>query len=325
MSDAFEIPALLRESTRLRFRLSTGIEIAAIDFGGDGPLALLHHANGFCAGVWGLVVERLQPRLRMIAIDARGHGDSSKPRDPEAYRWDHFAGDLVEVADQVLARFAAPRFALGLGHSFGGTATLVAAARRPDLFERLVLVDPVIPPPPSVDIPEARRAHVNTLADAARARAMVRPSRADAVRAWSTRKFFSRWDPRALALYAADGLFDRPDGQVEHKCPGEIEAMIFEQSGSLDVASHASQVQAPTLFLRARYGDFPLALYQALAAKMRDGCVEEVDAGHLMPMERPDLVADATLAHLARTLPGDRTGARDLAHAGGEARSRRES
>ncbi len=298
VADAFEIPPLLRDATRLRFSLSSGIEIAALDFGGDGPLALLHHANGFCAGVFGLVVERLRSRLRLVAIDARGHGDSSKPRDPEAYRWARFADDLVEVADRLRAQRDVPRFALGLGHSFGGTATLVAAARRPDLFERLVLVDPVIPPPTSVDLPAARRAHVGRLADAARARVMVRPSRMDAMRAWSERKFFSRWDPRALAYYAAEALFDRPDGQVEHKCPGEIEAMIFEQSGSLDVMSIAGDVKAPTRILRARYGDFPLPLYQLLAARMPDGEVEEVEAGHLVPMERPDLVADAVIAHL---------------------------
>ena len=31
------------------------IEIAGWDFGGEGPLALLHHANGMCAATWGLV------------------------------------------------------------------------------------------------------------------------------------------------------------------------------------------------------------------------------------------------------------------------------
>jgi len=30
----------------------SAIEIALLDWGGEGPLALLHHANGFCAAAW---------------------------------------------------------------------------------------------------------------------------------------------------------------------------------------------------------------------------------------------------------------------------------
>lgn len=300
----FAWPAILRNAERLRFSLSNGIEIAALDFGGEGPPALLHHANGFCAGVWGVVAEALRARLRPIAIDARGHGDSSKPRDRDAYRWERFADDLIEVADRVCDRLRAPRIALGLGHSFGGTATLVGAARRPDLFERIVLVDPVVPPPPGVEIPPDRLAHIAELANAARSRRMVRPSRTDAIRAWSERKFFARWEERALQLYAAEGLFERRDGQVEHKCPGEIEAMIFEQSGTLDLLACAPHVDAPALFLWARHGNFPRPIYVRLAESMRAGRVLDVDAGHLVTMERPDLVIEAALAWLDEPLDG---------------------
>jgi len=38
-----------------------GVEIALLDWGGDGPLVLMHHANGFCAGTFGLVAEALVP------------------------------------------------------------------------------------------------------------------------------------------------------------------------------------------------------------------------------------------------------------------------
>jgi pimeloyl-ACP methyl ester carboxylesterase len=68
-----------------------GLEIALLDWGGDGPLVLMHHANGFCAGTLGLVAEALVPAFRVIAMDARGHGDSSRPEGPNAYAWDHFA------------------------------------------------------------------------------------------------------------------------------------------------------------------------------------------------------------------------------------------
>ena len=45
-----------------------GVEVALLDWGGAGPLALLHHANGFCKGLWALVAEGLCDRYRVIAM-----------------------------------------------------------------------------------------------------------------------------------------------------------------------------------------------------------------------------------------------------------------
>ncbi len=286
---------LLAGVSRLRLALATGVEIALLDWGGPGPLALLHHANGFCAGVWGVVAEGLRSRFRVVAMDARGHGDSSKPKGREAYRWGRFADDLVAVADALSPEAPGRRVALGMGHSFGGTATILAAARRPDLFERLVLVDPVVPIPDRAAPTPERSAHVSRLANAARDRQRVRASRAEARAVWTERRFFADWDPRVLDLYAAEGLRDLPDGRVELKCPAEVEASIFEQGGSIDLLAQARHVRAPALVLTATQGDFPRAMHEGLVRALPHGRLEDVDAGHLVPMERPDLVASAAL------------------------------
>ncbi|HTF35055.1 MAG TPA: alpha/beta hydrolase [Myxococcota bacterium] len=285
---------LLAGVNRRRLQVGPGIEIAMLDWGGSRPLALLHHANGFCAGVWGVVAQTLRPFFRVVAFDARGHGDSSKPPGREAYRWECFADDLVRVAELLAGEQVDGRVALGMGHSFGGTATLTAAARRPELFERIVLVDPVLVPRGAA-VPPERSEHGKRLAGAARERQQVRASREAARRAWAGRKFFANWDPRVLDLYVAEGLRDRPDGQVELKCPGEVEAAIFEQGGSLDSLAAARNLTVPALLLRARDGNFPRDFYESVAAAMRQGRVEDVAAGHLVVMERPDLVAAAAL------------------------------
>ena len=56
-----------------------GVELSVLDFGGSGPVALCAHANGFCAYLWQPVAERLRGEIRVLAYDARGHGDSSAP------------------------------------------------------------------------------------------------------------------------------------------------------------------------------------------------------------------------------------------------------
>jgi len=292
---------LLAGVKRRRLQVGPGIEIAILDWTGSRPLALLHHANGFCAGVWGVVAWALRPFFRVVALDARGHGDSSKPQQREAYRWECFADDLVRVAELLAAEQADRRVALGMGHSFGGTATLFAAARRPELFERIVLVDPVLPFRTQAAVPPEGAAHGRSLAGAARDRQQVRPSRQEARRAWAGRKFFANWDPRVLDLYVAEGLRDRPDGQVELKCPGEVEATIFEQAGTLDPLAAARGLSVPALLLWAQHGDFPRAVYESVAAAMQHGRVEDVEAGHLALMERPDLVANTALRFVRET------------------------
>jgi len=285
--------ALLARAQRRTFSLpSRGVEIAALDWGGDGPLALLHHANGFCKGVWGLVADAMRRHWRVIAIDARGHGDSSQPEGSAAYAWDHFAEDCVALAEQLVAERGQP-IALGIGHSFGGTTMIGASARRPQLFERLLLVDPVIPPPPAVVIPPERHGHMQRLVEGARRRRLHWPSRA-AARAWCrSRALFAGWQPEAIELYLLDGMHDRPDGALELKCPGAIEAAVFAGSSHIDVFALAERVRTPALLLHAARGDFPLPLYEMVAASMANAHVEDVDAGHLIPMERPDLVVAA--------------------------------
>jgi pimeloyl-ACP methyl ester carboxylesterase len=268
------------------------VEIAVLDWGGSGPLMLLHHANGFCKGIWGVVAEGLRDRFRVIAMDARGHGDSSHPDHAGAYSWDEIAEDLVAAA-AALARTHGSPIALGIGHSLGGTSMLGAAARRPDLFERLLLVDPVIPI--AVGSPGYRKHEpmVQRLINGARRRRAHWPSRA-AARTWcQERRFFAAWQPEVIELYLLDGLRERADGGVELKCPGSIEAQIFGGSAGLDVLALAARVHAPTVALWASQGDFSLPRLEQVAATMRSARVEPVASGHLVPMERPDLVAQA--------------------------------
>ena len=273
-----------------------GVDIALLDWGGDGPLALLHHANGFCAGVWGRVAEGLRSRFRVIAMDARGHGDSSSPLPPEAYRWEHFADDAAAVGLALRDESDQPRIALGMGHSFGGTALLGATAAHPDLFERLVLLDPVVPPSTRMIREELQRSHVKNLVESARKRRHVWPDRDTARARWTEKDMFTGWDPRAFDLYLSEGMRDRDDGQVELKCRGEVEASIFEQGGQADVLQWARGVRIPVEICWASRGDFPRAIHEHLAEQMPHASLRDVDTGHFVPMERPDLVVATVLA-----------------------------
>ncbi len=286
--------ALLARADRRTLSLaSRGIEVALLDWGGDGPLALLHHANGFCKGMWAEVADVLRGRFRVVAMDARGHGDSSRPHGPHAYDWNAFAEDLVAVAEALVGERGGGTIALGVGHSFGGTAMIGASARRPELFDRLLLVDPVVPPPPHAGITAKNTPHLGGLVHRAQRRRAHWPSR-DAARAYCReRKFFASWRPTALELYLLDGMRERPDGSLELKCPGAVEGAVFGSSATVDLFALAARVPVPTRVLWAEHGDFPRAVHDALTRALPAGELIEVAAGHLVPMEDPGLVLAA--------------------------------
>ncbi len=140
------------------------------------------------------------------------------------------------------------------------------------------------------------------MAAAARRRRQVWPSREAALRAWTGREAFRRWDPEALELYVQEGLRKRSDGQVELRCRAEVEASVFEANRNLDLFEVAHHIQAPTLLLRAAEGRFPLVVYQALAARIPVAKLIELDVDHLMPMHDPPELAE-TVLEFARTGP----------------------
>jgi pimeloyl-ACP methyl ester carboxylesterase len=288
-----EARAMLARAERRTLALrARGVELALLDWGGSGPLALLHHATGFCKGVWAPIAEALQGQFRVIALDARGHGDSSQLEGAAAYAWPEFSRDLTAAAEALAVQHGP--IALGMGHSFGGTAMLGASRARPDLFERLVLVDPVVPPP-AAQMPADADSRPNALAEGARRRRTEWPSRAEARTAWGQRSVFASWRPEVLDLYALDGLRERADGSVTLKCPSAVEAAIFDQGRALDVEQIAEGHPTRTLWLRAGLGNFPADWCRSLAARMRACEYLELPVGHLVVMERPDLVSAEAL------------------------------
>lgn len=94
-----------------------------------------------------VVAELRQRGFAVVIFDWRGQGLSRRPlrdaRKGHVDRFSDYEGDLLAVAEQVLAPFCAKPW-FGLAHSMGGAIALNAAADRPDLFRRLVLSAPMV-------------------------------------------------------------------------------------------------------------------------------------------------------------------------------------
>ena len=115
-----------------------GIELAYDESGDrDAPPAVLLHALGEAAEDWADLAPRLAADHRVLALDLRGHGDSSWPGEYSAAL---MADDVVAALDALDVRDA-----VLVGHSLGGVVAFRIAAARPDLVSLLVVED-VCPP-----------------------------------------------------------------------------------------------------------------------------------------------------------------------------------
>jgi pimeloyl-ACP methyl ester carboxylesterase len=79
---------------------------------GEGPLLVLHHGLSADLESWRNrgYVGSLKCDYQLILMDARGHGASDKPHEPEAYAMEHQVSDVVAVLDHL---------DLGSAHFFG--------------------------------------------------------------------------------------------------------------------------------------------------------------------------------------------------------------
>jgi len=80
---------------------------------------------------------RLESRFRVVRWDARGHGESSGPDDPESYGLDNHARDELALADAL----GIDRFAVG-GISMGAMTAIHVALLAPERVAALVLMLP---------------------------------------------------------------------------------------------------------------------------------------------------------------------------------------
>ncbi|PVU98281.1 hypothetical protein BB559_001699 [Furculomyces boomerangus] len=142
-----------------------GIQIAARVYSpskaleeGKKPINLLFaHANGFHKELWEPLIRRVEKLFekgnskvslnKIVAFDAVHQGDSAKLNKgklgyaTEKFEWHEYARDILSVLDQFGLRGVDT---IGIGHSYGGSSTLLSETLRPLSFMGIFCVDPVL-------------------------------------------------------------------------------------------------------------------------------------------------------------------------------------
>ena len=267
------------------------------DFGGQGPVVHLAHANGFPPGAYRRLAAALTGTYHVVGLPARPLWPGSDPE--EAPDWHPLADDLLRAFDELQLSGI-----LGVGHSLGGVLTLWAAIARPDLFRAVVLLEPVILPPAwLIYLSLLRRlglADRQPLVQSALRRRRVWPSRQDCFAHFRGKSFFDGWSDDALWDYVNSGTRQREDGSVELRYPAAWEAHIFATAPT-DVWREVHRLRVPALLLRGEHSETFMPAAQARLARRlpQSQSATIAHSGHLVPMERPAETAQLIRAFFA--------------------------
>jgi pimeloyl-ACP methyl ester carboxylesterase len=134
--------------TAVEYVTSDGVTISGTFVGGDegedhapGPVAVLVHQLGSTRAEWAPLVQALTraPRISVLAIDLRGHGESTRAGDTtldfntfDEADWAKLEIDIAGAIALARERFEADRVVL-VGSSIGSSAVIRAAASDPSV------------------------------------------------------------------------------------------------------------------------------------------------------------------------------------------------
>lgn len=262
---------------------------------GEGPLLLLLHGFPQFWYAWRHQIPALAARFRVVAPDLRGYGDTEKPPLVDDYAPDKLVADVAALVKS----FGAERATL-VGHDWGGGIAWATALERPELVERLVVVNC---PHPAIFL---RR---------------LSSSPAQMLRSWYMGFFQIPRLPEALLARGVDRLIvgssaraeafsdeDRAAYREAFAKPGAARAAVNYYRAAFrakDLRRRFSEdrrkIAAPTLLL---WGDRDQALGRELTEGMEplfSGRFEKrhfPDASHWVCEERPEAVNEAILAFI---------------------------
>ncbi|MDZ4802679.1 MAG: alpha/beta hydrolase [Bryobacteraceae bacterium] len=291
-----------------RFRAPGGMVsgLHVQEAGSDGPSVVIESGVAASSTGWALVIPRLASFCKVFAYDRPGYGwsaPSAVARTPDQY--------MAEL-DAVVRHAGAP--AVLVGHSFGGLAVQLYAARFPEKVAALVLVDP---------------AHMCEWANPTEAMRwkLDRGVRLSRRGAWLARTGFvrfaltllstgargaSKWFAHAASTRRGTGYLEKLVGEVR-KLPPEVWPIVqshwcrpssflsmSEQLASLPAMATAVAREpvpssiAVTVLSGAHLTGELLAEHREIAARsVRGRHVVAEGSGHWVHLDRPDLVVEA--------------------------------
>jgi pimeloyl-ACP methyl ester carboxylesterase len=256
---------------------ANGQRIHYLRTGGDKPPVVLLHGLMGSGACWAHLARALAGEFDVVMPDARGHGESSAP--DRGYGYADLAEDVIGLIEAL--RLTRPVL---LGHSMGGMTAAVVASRGLGLLGGLVLVDPTFLSP-------ERQREVSESDVAGQHRRAIAGGKAGLIA-----QAHARHPGRAPEIVEL---------QAEARLRTSMSAFEVLTPPNPDYREVVRAIEVPTLLV---IGDEPVVTLEVateLRARNPRLQVEQIaDAGHGLPFEQPDRLAEVVLGFLRGVAEG---------------------
>ncbi|MBD2257782.1 type I polyketide synthase [Pseudanabaena sp. FACHB-2040] len=285
--------ATMREETITLRGLQTGLCTWGLS---AGQLILCLHGILDQGAAWDAIASPLADRgYRIIAPDLRGHGRSSHVGLDSSYQFLDFLGDI----DALLRDLPETPLVL-VGHSMGAVLAATLASLRPERFQQLMLIEPVVPGTGAAEsVASQLTAHLGYLAQAP-----THPTFPDLAAAAARLRQFNSALPEAAALKLAERLIEPHAEGVRWRWDARLQTRTSLGIGGAfsrqQYEQLLQQIQMPTLLVYGSHSQFnrpeDLALQQEALPQAQRIMLE---GGHNLPAEVPGQIAALMLNQLS--------------------------
>ena len=298
-------PLILQNSHQWQQKSKSNMTVSGHYRAGEKTGKRIHilHGTGFSAMTMAAMASQLPTDSSIWITDVPGHGLSTQPttRMPS---WQKMADTVADaIYQQANVKMNGPL--IGVGHSMGAILTLLAAAKYPDLFSEIILLDPVLFKNEMIIAQQLMRA-----TGIWRHRELVK-SVSNRTAKWSSlevmkseiasKSFYRPWHEQVINDYCQYSTTLNRDNSVELSCSPKWEASIFG-SYPKGLWQAVRKISLPVNILVANKTYFFIPNAVKRAAKINKNIQwQKFGNHHCFPMEQPIETAAVLEKIIART------------------------
>ena len=242
---------------------------------GEGDPLLLIHGLGSSVRDWQEQAGFFAQQYRVIAVDVRGHGRSTKP--PGPYSIPQFTADIVKLLQFLHVE---PVHVIGL--SMGGMIAFQMGVSWPQMVRSLVIVN---------SGPE-----------------LVVRSPADQLMVWQRLLIVRLLGMRKMGEVLSKRLFPKPEQEIQRRLlierwaenDGRAYRDTMKGLVGWSVTDRIGDITCPTLVVASDQDYTPVAVKEAYVQRIPNARLVVIeDAHHALPMEKPEVFNTAVSTFLA--------------------------
>ena len=255
-----------------KINLKNGISLEYLDRG-EGEVILLLHGLGSTKADWDLQLEPFSEEFRIIAPDLRGHGNSSKPENKDAYGIPECAEDMKLLLDELGISKC-----MLVGFSMGGAVAFEMAVRYESMISKMVIVNTA---PDFNALGEMGEQMIKERTEMLRSQGM-----------------------NAMAEKVAEGMFPQDDQKplrdafYQRASANDLEAYYNSFITLMDwgIGEKVKTIEVPSLVVASDMDYTPVELKESYTKKMKNARLVVIrNSRHGVTMDQPEQFNEALL------------------------------